>query len=109
METIGVGILCTVASLAIAFVSFQRNGNKDIEARAQRDAERKAQLDYIQKGIDDIRFNDRVRDEQLKSMNERLLIVEQETKVLFKRFERLDEHYHVRDELEHYEREHNNH
>lgn len=106
METIGIGILCTLASLAISFFTFQRNGNKDVEARAIRDAERKAQLDYIQKGIDDIRFNDRVRDEQLKSMNERLLIVEQETRVLFKRFERLDEHYHIRDELEHLEKDH---
>jgi len=101
MENISIALLCTILGFSVSFLTYQRNGKKDIEEKAKKDAERKTQLDYIQKGIDDIRFNDRVRDEQLKTMNERLIIVENETKVLFQRFKRLDEHYHIRDELEH--------
>lgn len=100
METISIALICTVFGIIISFLTFQRNNKKDIEEKARSEAEKKTQLDYIQRGIDDIKFNDRLRDEQLKTMNERLIIVENETKVLFRRFERLDERYHIRDELE---------
>ena len=100
METISIALICTVFGIIISFLTFQRNNKKDIEERAKSEAEKKTQLDYIQRGIDDIKFNDRLRDEQLKTMNERLIIVENETKVLFRRFERLDERYHIRDGLE---------
>ena len=60
----------------------------------------KTRLNYNSKGIDDIKFNDRIRDEQLKKIDERLIIAEEEIKVLFRRFERLDEYYHVRNQMD---------
>ena len=98
METISIALLCSILGASLSFLTFQRGGKKDTEERVKREAKKEAQLDYIQKGIDDIRFNDRIRDEQLKKMSDRLLIVENETKILFKRFERVDEL------LEHHER-----
>lgn len=100
MNEIGIPILCTVLGIVISFLTFQRNNKKDIQSDTKEFVEVRTQLDYISRGIDDIKFNDRIRDEQLKNLNERLIIVESETKILFKRFERLDESYRVRDELE---------
>ena len=100
LNSISIALLCTILGSSISFLTFQRNGRKDIEERAKKDAERSSQLDYISRGIDDIKFNDRLRDEQLKTMNERLIIVENENKILFRRFEKLDEHYKIRDELD---------
>lgn len=105
MDNISIALLCTLIGATISFLTFQRNGRKETEEKAKESAKRDTQLDYIQRGIDDIKFNDRVRDEQLKTMNERLIIVENETKVLFRRFERLDEHYKIRDEIDREEKE----
>ena len=98
METIGIPLLCTMVGLGISYSTFNKNSKKDAEESARRDAERKMQLDYIQKGIDDIRFHDRLRDEQLKNMNDRLIIVESETKVLSKTVNKLEGYHDGRDE-----------
>ena len=100
MTEIGIPLLCTILGFVISFLTFQRNSKKDIQNDTKDFIEVKTQLEYISRGIDDIKFNDRIRDEQLKSLNERLIIVENETKILFKRFERLDDAYRIRDELE---------
>ena len=90
METISIALICSILGASVSFLSFQRNGRKETEERVKREAKNEAQLDYIQKGIDEVRFNDRVRDEQLKNMNDRLIIIENETRVLFKRCDKLD-------------------
>ena len=36
----------------------------------------------------------------MKKIDERLIIAEEEIKVLFRRFERLDEYYHVRNQMD---------
>lgn len=100
MSEIGIPILCTILGIIISFLTFQKNTKKDIQNETKDFIEVKTQLEYISRGIDDIKFNDRIRDDQLKTLNERLIIVESETKILFKRFERLDETYRIRDELE---------
>lgn len=100
MTEIGIPILCTILGIVLSFLAFQRNNKKDIQSDTKEFVEVRTQLDYISRGIDDIKFNDRIRDEQLKNLNERLIIVESETKILFKRFERLDDSYRIRDELE---------
>ena len=100
MENISVALICTLLGAVISFLTFQRNSKKDIQLEAKEQIELKTKLDYISKGVDDIKFNDRIRDEQLKKIDERLIIAEEEIKILFRRFERLDEFYNVRDELE---------
>lgn len=107
MDNISIGLLCTILGIVISFLTFQRNSKKEIQTDTREFVEVKSQLGYISRGVDDIKFNDRIRDEQLKSLNERLIIVENETKILFRRFERLDQQYHIRDELE--RSEHNEH
>ena len=100
MDNISVALICTLLGAVISFLTFQRNSKKDIQLEAKEQIELKTKLDYISKGVDDIKFNDRIRDEQLKKIDERLIIAEEEIKILFRRFERLDGFYNVRDELE---------
>lgn len=100
MESLSIALICTVISATVSFLSFQKNNKKDIHNDVKERVEVKTQLDYISKGVDDIKFNDRIRDEQLKKMDERLIIAEEEIKVLFRRFERLDKLYKIRDDIE---------
>lgn len=100
MESVSIALICTLTGVVISFLTFQKNNKKDIQLDVKERVEIKTQLEHIQKGIDDIKFNDRVRDDHLKKIDARLIIVEEEVKVLFRRFERLDDHYKVRDEME---------
>lgn len=100
MENITIPLLCTLVGAVISFLTFYKNNKKDIKGDVQEQVELRSKLDYISKGVDDIKFNDRIRDEQLKKINERLIIAEEEIKVLFRRFERLDDYYRVRDNME---------
>lgn len=100
MESVSIALICTLTGVVISFLTFQKNNKKDIQSDVKERVEIKTQLEHIQKGIDDIKFNDRVRDDQLKKIDARLIIVEEEVKVLFRRFERLDDQYKIRDGLE---------
>ena len=100
MENINIALLCTIFGFGVSFLTFNRNSKKDVEENAKAAARRDAQLEYISRGIDDIKFNDRIRDEQLKTMDARLTIVENETKTLFKAVNRLDSYHHGKEESE---------
>lgn len=100
MENITIPLICTLLGAVISFLTFYKNNKKDIQSDVRDQVEMRSRLDHISKGIDDIKFNDRIRDDQLKKINERLIIAEEEIKVLFRRFERLDDRYGIRDSLE---------
>ena len=76
MEFISIGAICTITGVVISFLTFQRNSRKEIQTSTREQVELKTKLDYISKGVDDIKFNDRIRDEQLKKIAERLIIAE---------------------------------
>lgn len=90
MENISVAVLCTIISITISYLSFAKNSAKDIKKETTENVELKSRLEYISRGIDDIKLDNRVRDEQIKKLNERVIIVENDLKSLSKRFERVD-------------------
>ena len=57
MENISVSVLCTIGGFIVALITLQRKSNKDIRADTREEAETKAKLDYISKGVDDIRID----------------------------------------------------
>lgn len=83
MNDLTIGLVCTLISVTISYLTFCKNNKKDIKSDTQEQVELRAKLDYISKGIDDIKFNDRIRDEELKKINERVIIVEEKVKVLY--------------------------
>ena len=54
MENISIQVLCTIGGFVVALITLQRKSNKDIRADTKEEAETKAKLDYISKGVDDI-------------------------------------------------------
>ena len=93
METISIALVCTVVGAIISYATFQRNRGNDIRADTREEAETRTKLDYISKGVDDIRLDikstnrevDRLKeqfarhDESLKSAHERLDKIEKES------------------------------
>lgn len=80
METISVALLCTVLGVAISYLTFQRGKSNDIRAETREDAETKAKLDYISKGVDDIRLDNKARDRQIQELSKDLIEVKQSVK-----------------------------
>lgn len=91
METISIAFLSTLFGLIVGIATFSRNRDKDIKKDAQEDAETRAKLDYISRGVDDIKLDNKQRDRDMLKMSDRITIVEQSVKSLHKRVDTLEE------------------
>lgn len=91
METISIAFLSTLFGLIVGIATFTRNRDKDIKKDAQEDAETRAKLDYISRGVDDIKLDNKQRDRDMLKMSDRITIVEQSVKSLYKRIDTLEE------------------
>lgn len=90
METISIGLACTLIGVVISYLTFQRNKDNSIRAETKEDAYTKAKLDYISKGVDDIRLDIKAQDRKIADMNERLIRVEESTKSAHKRINEIE-------------------
>lgn len=91
METISIAFVSTLFGLIVGIATFSRNRDKDIKKDAQEDAETRAKLDYISRGVDDIKLDNKQRDRDMLKMSDRITIVEQSVKSLYKRVDTLEE------------------
>lgn len=90
METISVALICTVFGVVISYLTFQRGKSNDIRAETREDAETKAKLDYISKGVDDIRLDNKARDRQIQDLSKDLIEVKQSVKSAHHRIDSLE-------------------
>lgn len=95
--TIEVGVAISILGLIIAFQGFQLNKKKHQSDRqkeekddAKTDAEIRAQLGYISKGVDDIRIDLKANEKQLVHLGERVTRVEESSKQAHKRIDNLE-------------------
>ena len=56
METISIALVCTIVGAIISYATFQRNRGHDIRADTRKEADTKAKLDYVSRGVDDIKL-----------------------------------------------------
>lgn len=90
METISVALICTILGVAISYLTFQRSKSNDIRAETKEDAETKAKLDYISKGVDDIRLDIKSQDRKINEAIERIAKVEESAKSAHHRIDNLE-------------------
>lgn len=89
--TIELGIVISVLGVVIAFLGYQLNKSKEIKSDGRESAELKAELGYIRRGVEDIKIDLRVNNEQLQAFGERLTRVEESTKQAHKRINKLEQ------------------
>lgn len=87
METISIALVCTVIGAVISYATFQRNKGNDIRADTREEAETKAKLDYISKGVDDIKIDFRVQQRDIQELKERVIKNEASIKSAHKRID----------------------
>lgn len=86
METIGIALICSIIGCGIGVLGFTRLKRQDAEGEGFA----KAKLDYISKGVDDIRLDIRDQGRQISDINERLIRTEESAKSAHKRINDLE-------------------
>lgn len=90
MEYISIGVLCSTISVLISYLTFNKNSKRDVQADTKERVEIKVQLEYISRGIDDVKMGNKMRDEQIKGLNDRVISMESEMRNLTSRVDKLD-------------------
>lgn len=88
--TIEIGVLIAVGGLLISYLTYQLNKQKETKTDTAKDAQIKAQLDYIGKGVDDIRIDLKANERQMVALGERVTRVEESSKQAHKRIDNLE-------------------
>lgn len=88
--SIEIGVLIAIASALIGYFSYSLNRSKEIKSDGQQGAEMKAKLEYISKGVDDIRIDQKASERQMVSFGERITRVEESSKQAHKRLDNLE-------------------
>lgn len=90
VESIGINLLCTILGITFTALAFNRSRDKDLKKDARENAELKAKLDYISKGVDDIRIDMKTQQRDIQELKERVSIAEQSLRSVHKRIDILE-------------------
>lgn len=88
--TIEIGVLIAIGGLLLSFLAYQLNKTKEVKTDSRQDAKIQAQLDYIGKGVDDIRIDLKANERQMVALGERVTRVEESNKSLHKRIDKME-------------------
>ncbi len=91
MENISIALACTLLGAVLSFLTFQRNKGHDIRADTREEAETRTKLDYISKGVDDIRIDFKTQQRDMQELKERVIKNEASIKSAHKRIDGLEE------------------
>ena len=87
METISIALACTIIVAVISYATFQRNRGHDIRADTREEAETRTKLEYISKGVDDIRIDIKTQQRDIHELKERIIKNEASIKSAHKRID----------------------
>ena len=87
METISIAVAGTVIGAVLSYLTFKRSSDNAIRAETREAANNSTKLEYIAKGVDDIRIDIKAQDRKINSINGRLIRVEESTKSAHKRMD----------------------
>lgn len=79
IETI-ISLVVAIGALIFTALSFRRQTNKDNTESATERANLTADVRYIRNSVDDIKLENKSIQQDIRNMNERLVVVEQSTK-----------------------------
>lgn len=88
--TIELGILVSVLGLIIAYQTYHLNKDKETKSDSKREAKLQVELEYISKGVDDIRINLKANEKQMIDLGERVTRVEESSKQAHRRIDKLE-------------------
>ncbi|MCU5414994.1 hypothetical protein OCE50_29455 [Bacillus wiedmannii] len=88
--TIEIGLLIAAVSLVVGYLSYALNRSREIKSEGRQGAETNAKLEYISKGVDDIRIDIKANEKQMIVLGERITRVEESSKQAHKRLDNVE-------------------
>ncbi|HAT4161899.1 TPA: hypothetical protein I9Z77_001322 [Clostridium perfringens] len=89
--TVLVGILIAITGIVLGIWKNKKDGEKSLKEDTVQDTVVATKLDYISKGVDDIRLDIKAQDKRISNVVERLIKVEESTKSAHHRLDGLEE------------------
>lgn len=86
-----VTICAAVSGVVLGWAGRSKSMRKDIIAEAGAEALQRADVDYIKRGVDDIRLEQRAQGQRIDSLTERVTRVEESAKQAHRRLDRKEE------------------
>ena len=93
-----IGLCCTLIGAVLGILGFTRTKNRDTredtreaQAEAAKQTLVETKLDYISKGVDDIRLDIKAQDRKIQDVVERVTRLEESTKSAHKRIDSIEE------------------
>lgn len=86
-----IAVATGVSGILLGWMGRSKAIRQDIEQRASEDAIQKVDIEYIKRGVDDIRDKQRSQDRTIEKLSERVTRVEESTKQAHKRLDRIDD------------------
>lgn len=92
--TIGLGTLIaalgTVAGIVFGYLGQQRAMKKEVREDTAGSAELRTNLEYIRRGVDDIRIDLKAQENRVGELSERVIRVEESSKQAHKRLDNIE-------------------
>lgn len=70
MNSVDVGVLCTILGTLFGYIAFYRKSKADARTDAQESTTLAVKLDYISKGVDDIRLDIKSTNREVEELKE---------------------------------------
>ncbi len=86
-----IGGVAAISAIVAAWVGYGRGAKKDIVKDSRTDGALHQDVEYIKRGVDDIRFEQRAMRKDMTDLTERVAKVEESTKSAHKRIDDIKE------------------
>ena len=88
--TVTVSVVAAISGIILGWMGRSRSFRQDVAAEASSDAVQRADVEYIKRGVDDIRVDMRLQGQKVDGLSERVTRVEESTKQAHKRIDKLE-------------------
>ncbi|MDU5947694.1 MAG: hypothetical protein E6Z15_11535 [Paenibacillus macerans] len=84
-------VLSAISGIALGWAGRARTIQQDVAQESAADAVQRADVEYIKRGVDDMKVEQKLQGQRFEAFSERLTRVEESAKQAHKRIDRLEE------------------
>ncbi|WP_018752600.1 hypothetical protein [Paenibacillus sanguinis] len=84
-------VVAAISGVALGWAGRARAVRQEVEDTAEAEAVQRADVEYIKRGVDDMKVEQKLQGQRFEAFSERLTRVEESTKQAHKRIDRLEE------------------
>lgn len=88
--TAAVSVAAALSGIVLGWAARAREEKKETRSETEREATLRTDMEYLKRGVDDIRIEQRSQGQRMDAMGERLTRVEESSKQAHKRIDRIE-------------------